>query len=315
MLQKFNRFIEKRMAFVTPTCLVLGILFSEIAEKGLAYTTYVFAFMTFAGSLKSRFRDVAASVKNFKPLVTMMLLIHLVMPALACGVGHLFFAGNVNLITGMVLEFSVPTAVTALMWVSIYHGNNSMSLSLVVLDTILAPFVIPAVLHLLVGSKVQMDAVSMMRDLIFMVALPALTAMCVNEFTDGKAGKTWTVKLAPFSKLALMYVVVTNSSKVAPYVKSMNAQRIAVATLILILAAGGYALGWLAADFLCKDRASIVSMVYGTGMRNISTGAVIAAEYFPGEVMFPVMIGTLFQQVLAALYGKLLMSRIPEEAE
>ncbi|MFR8351665.1 MAG: hypothetical protein ACLVB1_02205 [Blautia obeum] len=32
-------------------------------------------------------------------------------------------------------------------------------------------------------------------------------------------------------------------------------------------------------------------------MRNISAGAVIAAAYFPGEVMFPVMIGTLFQQV------------------
>ena len=41
-------------------------------------------------------------------------------------------------------------------------------------------------------------------------------------------------------------------------------------------------------------------------MRNISAGAVIAAAYFPGEVMFPVMIGTLFQQVLAACYGSLI---------
>ena len=50
-------------------------------------------------------------------------------------------------------------------------------------------------------------------------------------------------------------------------------------------------------------------MMYGTGMRNISAGAVIAATYFPGEVMFPVMIGTLFQQVLAALFGKLLAQK------
>ena len=42
---------------------------------------------------------------------------------------------------------------------------------------------------------------------------------------------------------------------------------------------------------------------------NISAGAVIAAAYFPGEVMFPVMIGTLFQQVLAALFGKLLAQK------
>ncbi|MFQ9151786.1 MAG: hypothetical protein ACLR6B_10055 [Blautia sp.] len=54
------------------------------------------------------------------------------------------------------------------------------------------------------------------------------------------------------------------------------------------------------------DRELAVSMLYGSGMRNISAGAVLAAAYFPGEVMFPVMIGTLFQQVLAACYGKLI---------
>ena len=48
---------------------------------------------------------------------------------------------------------------------------------------------------------------------------------------------------------------------------------------------------------------STVSMIYGSGMRNISAGAVIAGAYFPAEVLFPVMIGTLFQQILAAFYG------------
>jgi predicted Na+-dependent transporter len=42
------------------------------------------------------------------------------------------------------------------------------------------------------------------------------------------------------------------------------------------------------------------------GMRNINAGAVIAAAYFPPEVMFPVMIGTLFQQLLASISTHLL---------
>ena len=46
-------------------------------------------------------------------------------------------------------------------------------------------------------------------------------------------------------------------------------------------------------------------MIYGSGMRNISAGAVIAGAYFPSEVLFPVMIGTLFQQILAAFYGSM----------
>jgi len=148
-----------------------------------------------------------------------------------------------------------------------------------------------------------------MSDLIFMVAIPAIAAMCLNQISKGKVKEIWPSKLAPFSKLALMYVVTCNSSKIAPYVKSMNAERILVALVILVLAAGGYIVGWFVARIMKQDQETTVSLIYGIGMRNISTGAVIAAAYFPGEVVFPVMIGTLFQQVLAATFGKVLIDR------
>ena len=306
MLDRFNRFIEKWMAFVTPLCLLTGVCFPDIAKHGLPYVTYVFAFMTFAGALKSRFRDVANVLKNPTSLLIIMVMLHVVIPTTACGLGHLLFHDNMNLITGMVLEFSIPTAVASLMWVSIFDGNSSLSLSLVVIDTILAPFIIPTTLHILIGSNVELDTAGMMKELLYMVALPAVAAMCLNQLSGGKIMKTWPKKLAPFSKLALMFVVTSNSSKVAPYIRNMNIQRVGVAATILCLAAGGYFLGWIIARVTKQEQEATISMVYGTGMRNISTGAVIAAAYFPGEVMFPVMIGTLFQQILAAISGKLL---------
>ena len=309
MLRKFNSFIEKWMALVTPTCLLLGVCFPDIAKCGLPYVPAVFAFMTFAGALKSRFKDVANVFRHPGSLLIIMLLVHVVIPTASCGAGHLFFGNNMELITGMVLEFAVPTAVVSLMWVTIYDGNSPLSLSLVVLDTVLAPFLIPATLKILLGSAVTIDPARMMRELIFMVALPAVVAMVLNQITDGNVMETWPGKLAPFSKLALIFVVTSNSSKVAPYIRDMNMQRVKVALAILVLAASGYALGWFVAYIFRKDRSTAVSMMYGTGMRNISAGAVIAAAYFPGEVMFPVMIGTLFQQVLAALFGKLLAQK------
>lgn len=143
MLKKFNSFIEKWMALVTPTCLLLGVCFPDIAKCGLPYVPAVFAFMTFAGALKSRFKDVANVFRHPGSLLIIMLLVHVVIPTAACGAGHLFFGNNMELITGMVLEFAVPTAVVSLMWVTIYDGNSPLSLSLVVLDTVLAPFLIP----------------------------------------------------------------------------------------------------------------------------------------------------------------------------
>ena len=304
MLKRFNSFIEKWMALVTPTCLVLGVCFPDIAKHGLPFVTSVFAFMTFTGALKSTFKDLAAVFRDVKPLVLILLMLHVLIPCMACGLGHLLFPGNTDIITGMVLEFSVPTAVVSVMWVTIYNGNNPLSLALVVLDTILAPFLIPATLRILIGSKVEMNVGKMMSELIFMVAIPAVLAMVLNQVSHGKVKKTWPGKLAPFSKIALMFVVTCNSSKVAPYIRHMTWQRVGVAAVILALAASGYAIGWLVANLMHKDWETKVSMIYGTGMRNISAGAVIAAAYFPGEVMFPVMIGTLFQQVLAAFYGK-----------
>ena len=299
MLGKFNSFIEKWMAFVTPVCLLTGVLFPDIAKHGVPYVTYAFAFMTFVGALKSRFRDVADVFKRPLPLILMLLVLHALVPMIACGLGHLLFPGNANYITGMVLEFSVPTAVISLMWVSIYNGNSPLSLSLVVIDTILAA------LKILVGSSVKMDTMGMMKELVFMIALPAVLAMCLNELSHGKVMETWPSKLAPFSKICLIFVVTSNSSKVSPYMKHLNGERLEVAATILVLAAGGYAIGWLIAIFTKQNKQSTVSMIYGSGMRNISAGAVIAGAYFPAEVLFPVMIGTLFQQILAAFYGSM----------
>lgn len=43
MLDRFNKFIEKWMAFVTPLCLLVGVCFPDIAKHGLPYVTYVLA--------------------------------------------------------------------------------------------------------------------------------------------------------------------------------------------------------------------------------------------------------------------------------
>lgn len=99
--------------------------------------------------------------------------------------------------------------------------------------------------------------------------------------------ETWPSKLAPFSKICLIFVVTSNSSKVSPYMKHLNGERLEVAATILVLAAGGYAIGWLIAIFTKQNKQSTVSMIYGSGMRNISAGAVIAGAYFSGGSTVP----------------------------
>ncbi len=305
----WNRFIEKWMPLVTPCCLLIGVFFPDQLSRGLFLVPYIFAFMTFSGSLNSEFRDVARVFRHPLPLVATLFIIHFVMPLTASALGHVFFPQNPYLITGMVLEFVVPSAIVSFMWVSIYHGSSSFTLSLVLTDTLLAPFLVPLSLRLFVGSAVQVDTWGMMRELLFMVAIPAVCALTLNQFTDGKYKSALSHRLSPFGKIALILVVSVNSSKVSPFIKHMTPQLFAVAGTVLLIAASGYGIGWLGAVLLRQKRDFIISMTFNSGMRNISAGAVIAAAYFPPEVMFPVMIGTLFQQVLAAVYAQLIIRR------
>ena len=62
----------------------------------------------------------------------------------------------------------------------------------------------------------------------------------------------------------------------------LNGERLEVAAAILVLAAGGYAIGWIIAILTRQNKEATVSMIYGSGMRNISAGAVIAGAYFSG---------------------------------
>jgi bile acid:Na+ symporter, BASS family len=313
VMDQFNRFIEKWMPLVTPVCLLIGVFFPDQLGHLLFLVPYIFAFMTFSGSLKSEFSDVARIFQHPLPLIVTLFIIHFIMPLIACTAGNLLFSQNPYLTTGMVLEFVVPSAVVSFMWVSIYHGSGPFTLSVVLTDTLLAPFLVPLSLHLFVGSNVQVDTWGMMTELLWMVAIPALAAMILNKVTGGRLKNTLSHKLAPYGKIALILVVSANSSKVSPFIKNMTPQLFAVTGVILLIAASGYAIGWLGALLLKQKRGFIISMTFNSGMRNISAGAVIAAAYFPPAVMFPVMIGTLFQQVLAATYAQLITKSYGKE--
>ena len=236
------------------------------------------------------------------PLIVVMLILHIVVPLTAFLVGSLIFDDPL-LVTGIVLEFIVPTGIVSLVWVNIYHGNSALTLSIILIDTLAAPFLVPFSLHVLMGSAVEISVAGMMKDLVLMIAVPALLAMTLNHATRGRVKHTLSPKLAPLSKIGLILVVIINSTKVAPFFSQMTPTLLLVTLVIFLLAVSGFIWGFLASKIFREKGDGRVSMTFNSGMRNISAGAVIAGQYFPPEVMFPVMIGTLFQQILAAMAG------------
>ena len=303
--KRLGGFIGSHMAFISPACVVLGVLFPEIGVLH-PLVTPLFAFMTFQSALSNTFGNLGRVLRHPAPMIASLALASVVMPCVACALASLLFGSDPNLVCGVVLEYSVPIAVVAAMWTNMLGGDPSLALATILVSTVAAPFSIPFTLHALLGQTVEVDAARMMGEMVVSIALPALLGTAANDLTHGRAARELSPVIAPAAKIALVLVVLTNSTGVAPYVRNLTPVLVGVAAFICVFATCGYALGLLAARLMRRPEAQVATMTYLVGMRNISAGAVIAGEYFPGEVMFPVVIGTLFQQVLAALYGSLL---------
>lgn len=300
-LNRLNQFLGRRLPLLILLCVSLGILFPDAVSPLRRCTMLLFACMTFISSMDAGFRDLGSVFLHPLPIVVTLTLLHVAVPLLALLTGRLLFPGNPYLVTGLVLEYSVPTGVMSLMWVSIARGNGPLTLSLVLVDTLISPFVLPLMLRLLVGSSVEMAPLSMMGDLMKMVAVPALLAMTFHQL----AGKERTVRikgvLSPLGRAIPLPITLANASGIAGTVRSMDPGLFLAAFVALSLAVSAFVLGYWAARLLRLDFPGTVSLTLNTGLRNLSAGTVLADRYFPGEVMFPAVVSSLVMQLIASL--------------
>jgi bile acid:Na+ symporter, BASS family len=303
MLYQLNRLLERIMPLLTPTSVVIGVLLASYLSHLAFLVPWIFAFMTFAGALSSNLKSLQKAITHPAPVLITLFLLHLLMPAWAWGVGHLVFQNDSLTITGLVLAMVIPTGITSFIWVSMKHGNIGLTLSIILVDTMISPFVVPYSLSLFVGGSIEMDIWNIMKGLLFMIVLPSLLGMVMNQWTKGKSKENLSPKLAPFSKLGLIAVVSINSAEVAPYLKDLNPRLVSIAAVAFVISFFGYLFAWGLGRLFRLNQEVIVAMIFTGGMRNISAGAVIAITFFPSEVAVPVVLGMLFQQILASIYG------------
>ncbi|GLC89178.1 bile acid:sodium symporter family protein [Lysinibacillus piscis] len=305
MLQQINTYLQKWMPILTPLSLIVGVLFATIGQQFLFLVPWLFAFMTFAGSLSMNM-DSVKSVRQYPAVIVLVLIfLHMLMPLWAYAVSIAIFHDHL-LTVGFVLAVAIPTGVTSFIWVNVCRGHLALCLAIILLDTVLSPIILPALLHIVAGQTIALDTTGLIIDLCWMIVLPSILGVACNEVTKGKIVQTWGKTLSPFSKLSLFSIVMINSSAIAPYMTHLNWELVCIIGVVLLLAISGYAFCFLIGHLLWKDRSITTMFVFTGGMRNIAVGVVIATTYFPAKTVMPVVFGMLFQQVLASFFSRMI---------
>jgi len=301
-----NRKLEQLMPVLFPLGVVLGLTLPGVFTHLRPLVPWLFGVMTLSGALRLKVTEFGTTIRNPLPIFLFMVIVRLLMPLAAMFASSFFFGGNPDSVSGFVLLFSGPVAVASFIWVGIYKGDKALCLTLILLDTLLAPLVVPGTLSILMGARVAMDMGGIAVSLVFMVVLPTIIGVTVNEASRGKVPTIICPYLTPAAKICLMLVIAANSSAIAGTVRFGDPMVWKVAALVVSLSVGGFMLARLAGVVAGCDREKTVTLFFAGGLKNISVVATIAVTFFPEAAALPTITGILFQQSIAVVMGKLI---------
>ena len=309
---RINQFLERIMPALTPFGVVLGVVLPWVFLGLRPLVVWLFATITLAGALKLRFRELGRAASSPFPLVFFFITAHVIMPLMIFILSSLIFRKDPDAVSGYVLLYSVPTAVTGFIWVTIFRGDPALSLALILLDTILAPVVVPGTVRILLGTRVNLDMTGMAISLVYMVVIPTIAGVALNELSRGKIPALVSPWLTAFSKVCLVLVIAANSAAVASQIHPRNPRMWAIIAACI----GFSVLGFIIAKFaslagkLGKDKQTTV--FFASGLRNTSAAMTLGIQFFPASAALPAVLGILFQQTIAAFMGRVLLGKREE---
>ena len=319
---KLDHKLERFMPVVAPFGILLGIFFPDVFVNLRPFVPWLFGAMTLSGSLKLKSRDLVQVIKNPVPILLFFMTAHFLMPLMVMFISRLVFGNDMDTISGYVLIYSVPTAVSGFIWVTIYRGNPALSLALILLDTILAPLVVPGTIKLILGANIILDMSAMTITLIFMIVLPTIIGVVLNETSRGLIPEVCSPYLNPLSKICILLVIAANCSAVASQINFLNSRIWIIGLMCILFSILGFTCGkftGLLAQrlglFGKNPKEKQVPLFFASGLRNISSAMALGIEFFPPAAGLPAVLGIVFQQSIAALMGRIFLGKIPADVK
>ena len=297
----FNRTFEQWMFLFIPGSLILGFLCADGLLSFIPAVPYLFAFVAFTMGLGCGLNEIKLVFRKPLPMVVTLVVAHALVPLAAYGIGSLIFGSDSPFVIGLVLFALIPLGVSAILWVGLSGGSVAMILAMVVIDSLMSPFLVPAGIHILFGESIEVDTTAIMLDLMLIVVAPTVAGMLLHQGTQGKIQPALAPIAPPVSKLCFVAIVALNAAAIEPHVAAMRQDMLKLVPVVLLLVGINYAAGFIGSKPF-KSRELETTLSYAAGIRNISLGIVIALAYFSPQAAVPVVLSILLQQPIATLH-------------
>jgi predicted Na+-dependent transporter len=272
-----RNFIETHFGIVLLISCVVGLATPALAYVPDISASVALAILTYASCFK--LRDGGFSEIRWGNILLFYALRYMLLPVVLFIISQQFFPAYA---VGIFLLAMLPTAVSSPAFANMFGGRVPPAFAIVILSTILAPFLIPLQCSLfIVDADIKPTPLPLFYTLIFCVFVPMILYFSTKKYKKLGAVMYDNVKL--ISIILVAFVIALIISKQRDSILTDTASLIFPTFLTLGCYAIFLASGWLFARGQPRDIR--ISFTTCSGFNNVALGAAIALPYFPQNVI------------------------------
>ena len=270
------------------------------------WINYLLMIVMFGMGLTMKLSDFAVVFARPRDVIIGCLAQFIVMPLLAFGLGKAFGLSN-ELLVGVILVGTCPGGTSSNVITYLSKGDTALSVGMTSINTLLAPFLTPALTYLYLRTTVNVDVKSMFVSIIQVVIIPIGLGLMINKLF-GKYTQKISDVLPTVSVTAICLIVAAVVSHNSEKILSTGLVIFAVVILHNLL---GYLCGYLIGVFFKMDLPRKKAVAIEIGMQNSGLATTLAGTAFPNLAMATVP-GAIFSvwhnisgAILAGILNKL----------
>lgn len=280
-LGKVSDFVGKYMAVITLLVAALALFVpSSLNWIKTSWVNPLLMVVMFGMGLTLKLSDFAIVFKRPKDIIIGCIAQFTIMPTLAFILGKAFGL-EAGLLAGVILVGTCPGGTSSNVMTFLGKGDVALSVGMTSVNTLLAPFLTPAITYLLLKTTVTVDMVSMFMSIIKVVIIPIGLGFIINKFFGKTTEKC--VKILPLiSVTAIVMIVAAVVSANSEKILSTGAIVFVVVILHNLL---GYACGFLVGRLAKTTPAKTKAISIEVGMQNSGLATSLAGTAFPDLAM------------------------------
>lgn len=244
------------------------------------WVNYLLMVVMFGMGLTMKLSDFAVVFSRPRDVLIGCTAQFVVMPFLAFALGK-FFGLEEELLVGVVLVGTCPGGTSSNVITYLSKGDTALSVGMTSINTMLAPFLTPALTWLYLRTSVSVDIKAMFLSIIQVVVVPIGLGLLINRLF-GKQTRKITDVLPLISVTAICLIVAAVVSHNSEKILSTGLVIFAVVILHNLL---GYLCGYLVGVLFRMDLPRKKAVAIEIGMQNSGLATTLAGSAFPNLSM------------------------------